>query len=240
MAGARPAMTRERARQARQQVHPRLEPRRARRRRGDRGRQRARRARAPRRRAPLLADRPRASARRQGQEREAARPAPGANSTGSSFTRSSARRASASRASRRWRASLRPRSAPTPSLRRARRNSPRPISRPRWSASSPSLQGLMGRYYASAQGEDAERRRRDRRALQAARAERPHPDCAGLDRGRARRQARHARRLLGDRRKADRQQGPLRAAARGARRDPHCAGERAATASDPASLASSD
>ena len=38
----------------------------------------------------------------------------------------------------------------------------------------PELQGLMGRYYAAAQGEDAERRRRDRGALQAARPERPH------------------------------------------------------------------
>ena len=90
----------------------------------------------------------------------------------------------------------------------------------------PELQGLMGRYYATAQGEDAKRRRGDRRPLQAARAERPHPDVAGFDRGRARRQARHARRLLGDRREADRQQGPLCAAARGAWRHPHCAGER--------------
>ena len=71
----RPAMTGS-GRQARQQVHSRLEPRRARRRRGDRGRQRARRARAPRRRAPLLADRPRAPARRTRQGRKAARPAP--------------------------------------------------------------------------------------------------------------------------------------------------------------------
>ena len=57
----------------------------------------------------------------------------------SSFTRSWARKASASRGSRRWRASLRPRSAPTLSWRRARRNSPRPISSPKWSASSPSF-----------------------------------------------------------------------------------------------------
>ncbi len=63
----------------------------------------------------------------------------------------------------------------------------------------PELQGLMGRYYATAQGEEPSRRRGDRRALQAARAERSHPDLAGLDRARARRQARHARRLLGDR-----------------------------------------
>ena len=94
----------------------------------------------------------------------------------------------------------------------------------------PELQGLMGRYYATAQGRRARRRRGDRGALQAAGAERPHSDRAGVDRGRAGRQARHARRLLGDRRKADRQQGPLRAAARGAGRDPDCAGERAASA----------
>ena len=95
----------------------------------------------------------------------------------------------------------------------------------------PELQGLMGRYYAAEQGEDAERRRRDRRALQAARPERPHPGRAGVDRRRARRQARHAGRLLGDRRKADRQQGPVCAEPRGAGRDPHRAGERAEGAS---------
>ena len=76
----------------------------------------------------------------------------------------------------------------------------------------PELQGLMGRYYAQRAGRRAERRRRDRGALQAARPERPHPDFADLGRRRARRQARHARRLLGDRREADRQQGPVRAA----------------------------
>ena len=92
----------------------------------------------------------------------------------------------------------------------------------------PELQGLMGRYYAIAQGEEPSVADGDRGALQAARAERPHPHFAGLDRGRARRQARHARRLLGDRREADRQQGPLCAAARGAWRDPHRAGEWAA------------
>ena len=89
----------------------------------------------------------------------------------------------------------------------------------------PELQGLMGRYYAAAQGEDVERRPGDRGALQAAGAERSRPDLAGLDRRRARRQARHAGRLLGDRREADGQQGPLRAAARGAGGDPDRAGE---------------
>ena len=96
----------------------------------------------------------------------------------------------------------------------------------------PELQGLMGRYYATAQGEEP--------SVAAAIEEhyKPQgpndriPDFAGLDRGRARRQARHARRLLGDRREADRQQGPLCAAARGAWRDPYCAGEWAAAAAD--------
>ena len=66
-------------------------------------------------------------------------------------------------------------------------------------------------------GRGGERRRRDRGALQAAGAERPDSDERRVDRGRARRQARHARRLLGDRREADRQQGPfaLRRAALG-------------------------
>ena len=70
----------------------------------------------------------------------------------------------------------------------------------------------------------------DRGPLQAARPVRPRADRPGRDRRRARRQARHAGRLLGDRREADRQQGPLRAAARRARGDPHRAGERAAAA----------
>ena len=74
----------------------------------------------------------------------------------------------------------------------------------------------------------AERRRRDRGALQAARPERPHPDFADLGRRRARRQARHARRLLGDRREADGQQGPVCAAKGGAGGDQDRAGERAA------------
>ena len=96
----------------------------------------------------------------------------------------------------------------------------------------PELQGLMGRYYAALQGEEASVADGDRGALQAAGAERPDSDLAGVDRRRARRQARHARRLLGDRREADRQQGPLRPEARGARGRPDRAGERAAPAAD--------
>ncbi len=92
----------------------------------------------------------------------------------------------------------------------------------------PELQGTHGPLLCSRARRGAERRRRDRGSLQAARAERPRAHCAGLDRGRPRRQARHAGWLLGDRREADRQQGPLCAEARGSRRDPHCARERAA------------
>ena len=98
----------------------------------------------------------------------------------------------------------------------------------------PELQGLMGRYYAAAQGEEP--------SVAAAIEEHYKPqgpndriptspvsiavaladklDTLGG--------------LLGDRREADRQQGPVRAAARGARRDPHRAGERAAAAADAA------
>ena len=73
----------------------------------------------------------------------------------------------------------------------------------------PELQGLMGKYYAMAQGEDA--------SVAAAIEEhyKPQgpndrvPSRSRVDRRRARRQARHARRLLGDRREADGQQRPL-------------------------------
>ena len=139
MAGTRPAMTRPRERrQARQQVHPRLEPRRPRRRRGDRGRQRKGRARPPRRRAPLLADRPRALARRQGQSRQAARPAPRQARAGrlSREARHAGRTGRAHRgAGARACAAA---SSPTRASPRAPPISPRPISRPKWSASSPS------------------------------------------------------------------------------------------------------
>ena len=66
---------------------------------------------------------------------------------------------------------------------------------------------------ASARG-----RRRDRRALRAAGPERPLPERSGQRRRGARRQARHAGRLLRDRREANRLEGPfaLRRAALGA------------------------
>ena len=46
----------------------------------------------------------------------------------------------------------------------------------------PELQGLMGRYYASAQGEDASVAAAMRRALQAARTKRPRSERSGFDR----------------------------------------------------------
>ena len=125
------------ARQARQQVHSGLEPRRAGRRRGDCRRQRARRARASRRRAPLLADRSCASAGRQGQDREAARPAPGEARAGRLSREAwDARRADCAHRGAGARACAQGRRRPG-RLRRARPISPRPTLRPRWSASSP-------------------------------------------------------------------------------------------------------
>ena len=76
-------------------------------------------------------------------------------------------------------------------------------------------------------------RRGDRGSLQAGRPLRPRPHRPGGDLRRARRQARPARRVLGDRREADREQGPVCAPARGARGDPDRAGEWAAAAADP-------
>ena len=81
----------------------------------------------------------------------------------------------------------------------------------------PEMQGLMGKYYAQAQGEDEAVARAMRGPLQAEGTERSGADRSGLDRGRARRQDRHAGRVLGDRRKADGQQGPVCAATGGAR-----------------------
>ena len=88
----------------------------------------------------------------------------------------------------------------------------------------PELQGVMGRYYALAQDEkpavaDAIRDHYKPQGPNDCRAER-----AGVDRRRARRQARHAGRLLGDRREADGiSKDPYRAAAGGAGGDPDCA-----------------
>ena len=98
---------------------------------------------------------------------------------------------------RRW-------SGPIRTRRSARRISPRPISCRRWSGEFPELQGLMGRYYATGAGGGRVGRGRDRGSLQAGRARRSCADRSGRHRRGARRQARHAGRLLGDRREADR------------------------------------
>ena len=63
----------------------------------------------------------------------------------------------------------------------------------------PELQGLMGKYYALAQGEDRLRRRGERGALQAAGTDRSRADRSGECRGGAGRQDRYAGRFLGDR-----------------------------------------
>ena len=80
----------------------------------------------------------------------------------------------------------------------------------------PELQGTMGRAYALARRRRPRRRRRRRGALRPSRPLRRRSDRAGFDRRGARRQARHAGRLLGDRREADRLEGSVRASARGA------------------------
>ena len=68
----------------------------------------------------------------------------------------------------------------------------------------PELQGLMGRYYAEAQGEDEAVAHAMRGSLQAEGAGRSGARRSGVGRGRARRQDRHSDRLLGDRREANR------------------------------------
>ena len=85
----------------------------------------------------------------------------------------------------------------------------------------PELQGTMGRYYAERGRRRPRRRRRRRRALLPPRPLRRRPHRPGLGRRGARRQARHADRLLGHRREADRLEGSLCAPPRGAWRDPH-------------------
>ncbi len=98
----------------------------------------------------------------------------------------------------------------------------------------PELQGLMGRYYARSRRHEARDRARRRAALQAQGAVGHGAQGGGGRRGGggrgARRQARHAGRLLGHRREADRLRRSVSAAARGIGRDPDCAGERSAAA----------
>ena len=83
----------------------------------------------------------------------------------------------------------------------------------------PELQGLMGKYYAEAQGEDEAVAHAIEDHYKPKGPGRSRAGRSGLDRGRARRQDRHAGRVLGDRREADGEQGPLCAAAGGAGRD---------------------
>ena len=80
----------------------------------------------------------------------------------------------------------------------------------------PRIAGPDGQVLRAGAGRRRLRRRRERGALQAARARRSRADRSGERRGRAGRQDRHAGRLLGDRREADGKQGSLCAAARGA------------------------
>ena len=115
--------------------------------------QRARCARAPRRRAPFLDDRSRAPARRQGQEREAARPAPGE-------TRPRGLSREARHAGRADRAHRGAGARACAEGRRRRELAARAARLAKADLATemvgefPELQGLMGRYYATAQGEE--------------------------------------------------------------------------------------
>ncbi len=110
-----------------------------------------------------------------------------------------------------------------PRARRARRQARQGRSADRDGRRIPRAAGPDGPQIRGTAGRARERLRRHRGALQAARPLRPRPDRPGLGGGRARRQARHAGRLLGHRREADGEQGPLCAAPRGAGGDPTCA-----------------
>ena len=79
----------------------------------------------------------------------------------------------------------------------------------------PELQGLMGRYYAQRKTKSRASPTRSR-STTSRKAPTTASRLADLGRRRARRQARYAGRLFGDRREADRQQGPVCAAAGGA------------------------
>ena len=74
--------------------------------------------------------------------------------TASCFTRSSARRASGSRASRRWRSELAPKVGADPELAARAAHLAKADLATEMVGEFPELQGLMGRYYAIAQGED--------------------------------------------------------------------------------------
>ena len=200
-------------REARQPLHPRRQHRGRRRRQGDRRRQRAR--------DPRAAVATRSSSTRPISRRGSKTGC--RSSTRSCSTRSSARRASASSASAAGREIAPLVGADVAKAKRAARLAKADLTT-EMVGEFPELQGLMGRYYARRRAR-TRRRRRDRGSLQAAGPRRPRAHRSGGDRGRARRQARHARRLLGDRREADREQGPVCAAPGGAGRDPDHAGE---------------
>ena len=93
----------------------------------------------------------------------------------------------------------------------------------------PDLQGVMGRYYAADSARSSQWARPSR-ALRAAGPGDHLPDGAGECRRGARRQARHAGRVLRHRRAADWLQGSLCAAPRRPRRDPAHHRESAASA----------
>ncbi len=161
------------------------------------------------------------SARRQGQKLEAARPA-ARETRECRLSRETRHAGRAHRAHRgpcaRTRAAS---SAPTRTLRRVRRVSPRPISRPKWSASFPSFRASWAAITRARKARSRTSPTRSR-SITSRKGRTTAFRLAGVDLRGPRRQARHAGRLLGDRREADRQQGPLRAAARRARGHSHC------------------
>ena len=115
--------------------------------------------------------------------------------------------------------------------REPRAPTPRPAERAAWLAKAdlltgmvgefPELQGVMGRYYALHDGEPQRGRRRDRAHYRPRFAGDALPEGAVACARRARRQARHARRPVRHRPAADRRQGSVRPAPRGARRGAH-------------------
>ena len=127
----------------------------------------------------------------------------------------------------RSRARSRRSSAPMRTRRRARRCWPRPIFFTEVVGEFPETAGADGPALCGLQGEDPEVAAAIEEHYKP-RPGRPRADRSGVGRGGAGRQARHARRLLGDRREADRFEGPLCAAPRGARRDPSHPRERRA------------
>ncbi len=115
----------------------------------------------------------------------------------SSFTRSSARRRSASSASSGWPPSWRRSSAPMWRKPSVPRGCARRICSPKMVGEFPELQGVMGKYYAEAQGRGRSGRACLRGSLQAERAGRSRAGRPGVDCGRAGGQDRYAGRVLG-------------------------------------------